>query len=97
MNSKKSTEQSAIYITGKVDHLNVIHTEKLKVPMATFCIRGEKGVVPAIIFPQKYAEYGELIKTGNELNFACEFMDDRLGDQKYQLTAASILDQGGLA
>lgn len=91
MNSKQSTERCAIHITGTVADLKVVPTEKLKVPMATLTIKGERKTTPAIIFPQKYAEYTDLIKAGNRLHFSCELMDESLGDQQYQITAVRPL------
>ncbi len=80
-------------VGGMVTEMRKLFTKKDQKPMATFRIEGLEGSIPAIIFPNPYEQYGQLVEDDATLMFGGIMMEEESGDPKFQVMEIFPLEQ----
>ncbi len=80
-------------VGGMVTEMRKLFTKKDQKPMATFRIEGLEGSIPAIIFPNPYEQYGQLLADDATLMFGGIMMEEESGDLKFQVLEIFPLEQ----
>jgi DNA polymerase-3 subunit alpha len=80
-------------VGGMVTEVRKLFTKKDQKPMATFRIEGLEGSINAIVFPNPYEQYGQLLEDDATLMFGGIMMDEEGGDLKFQVLEMYPLEQ----
>ncbi len=80
-------------VGGMIVETRKLFTKKKQEPMATFRIEGLEGSISAIIFPEPFAEYGNLVQEDATVMLGGIMMEEDSGDLKFQVLEIFPLDQ----
>lgn len=80
-------------VGGMVTEMRKLFTKKDQKPMATFRIEGLEGSINAIIFPNPFEQYGQLLADDATLMFGGIMMEEESGDPKLQILEIFPLEQ----